>query len=102
MKKITQQCGQVTFQTDRAYHLAYFLVESSSEEGQKALYGVRVEKSKIEGTEKIMVEANEVEAISYSKELVEQMINILQKHMVTPMCLDEIVDDFISKQSMTG
>lgn len=80
--------------------LEYYLIASKTNlEEKETLYGIQI--AKYRRTEKEM--QKEVEAImglSYSRKLVEQMIICLMDHTVTPMCMLEIVDDYITKSML--
>lgn len=85
--KLENQMGMV---------LKYYLVEEpSKEDGEKEstkfLYGIKIEKQ-FGGT----VESEEVEALSYSKEVVLQLIHTLIECTVTPMTLVEVVDELVT------
>lgn len=74
--------------------LSYYLIEESSkvkDEQVNNLYGIRIQKQ-FGG----IVESEEVEALSYSKEVVLQLIETLMEFTVTPMTLVEVVDDLIT------
>ncbi|BCN30039.1 DUF6514 family protein [Anaeromicropila herbilytica] len=76
----------------RMMSLEYYLLEHVSEENkEKALYGVKITK-KIDD----YMESEEVDAISYSKEFVEQMIKQLMDNDVTPISMIEIIDEMIT------
>ncbi|WP_455716301.1 DUF6514 family protein [Anaerosporobacter sp.] len=85
--KLENQMGMV---------LKYYLVEEPSKEvGERDclnfLYGIKIEKQFGE-----IVESEEVEALSYSKEVVVQLIHTLIECTVTPMTLVEVVDDLVT------
>lgn len=76
--------------------LKYYLVEEASKEREELdcsnfLYGIKIEKQ-FGG----IVESEEVEALSYSKEVVLQLIHTLIECTVTPMTLVEVVDELIT------
>jgi uncharacterized protein (DUF2267 family) len=76
--------------------LKYYLVEGpSKEQGDMDrsifLYGIKIEKQFGR-----IVESEEVEALSYSKEVVLQLIQKLIECTVTPITLVEVVDELIT------
>ena len=86
----------VTLEDQREMVLNYYLIEEPSKENgvmnsSKYLYGIKIEKQ-FGG----IVESEEVEALSYSKEVVLQLISTLMECTVTPMTLIEVVDELIT------
>lgn len=83
----------VELEDQREMVLNYYLIEKPSKANgdMNYLYGIKIEKQ-FGG----IVESEEVEAISYSKEVVLQLINTLMECTVTPMTLVEVVDDLIT------
>lgn len=83
----------VELEDQREMVLNYYLIEEPSKANgdMNYLYGIKIEKQ-FGG----IVESEEVEAISYSKEVVLQLINTLMECTVTPMTLVEVVDDLIT------
>lgn len=76
--------------------LEYYLTASKwNPEEKETLYGIKIVKYQFENRE---VEA--LKGISYSKKFVEQMISCLMDHTVTPICMLEVVDDYITKELM--
>lgn len=75
--------------------LGYYLIKEPSkvvnDEDVNNLYGIRIQKQ-FGG----IVESEEVQALSYSKEVVLQLIETLMEYTVTPMTLVEVVDDLIT------
>ncbi|WP_167955020.1 DUF6514 family protein [Anaerosporobacter faecicola] len=87
---------KVELEDQREMVLLYYLIEEPSKEmsgkdGSSFLYGIKIEKQ-FGG----IVESEEVEALSYSKEVVMQLINTLMECTVTPLTLIEVVDDLIT------
>lgn len=72
----------------QTFELEYYLTEEISKSYRRPLYGIQVKKI-FEGKE----ELESTGAISYSKELVTQMIRDLCRNTVTPMTLVEVVDE---------
>lgn len=85
---------QVLVDDEKMMILSYYLIEESSkvkDEQVNNLYGIRIQKQ-FGG----IVESEEVEALSYSKEVVLQLIETLMEFTVTPMTLVEVVDELIT------
>lgn len=90
--KILKGKKTITLEDNRTMDLEYYLLENSTDIGKdKALYGVKITK-----TIGDYIESEEVDAISYSKEFVEQMIQQLMDNDVTPISMIEIVDEMIT------
>lgn len=83
----------VELEDQREMVLKYFIIEelSKAKGDMDYLYGIKIEKQ-FGG----IVESEEVEALSYSKEVVLQLINTLMECTVTPMTLVEVVDELIT------
>ena len=86
----------VELEDQREMVLNYYLIEEPSKangdmNSMNFLYGIKIEKQ-FGG----IVESEEVEALSYSKEVVLQLINTLMECTVTPMTLIEVVDELIT------
>ena len=83
----------VELEDQREMVLNYYLIEEPSKANgdMNYLYGIKIEKQ-FGG----IVESEEVEALSYLKEFVLQLINTLMEYTVTPMTLVEVVDDLIT------
>lgn len=79
----------VKLDDERFMELQYFLLEKNSvEEEEKMLYGIKIVK-RID----TCIESEEVQAISYSKNFVKQLIKKLVDNEVTPISMIEILDD---------
>lgn len=78
--------------------LDYFLTEM--EGSANKIYGICIEKSNKDQKASSFIESKMVQAISHSKNMVEKMINVLVRNQVTPLALEEIVDDMITIESM--
>lgn len=83
----------VELEDQREMVLNYYLIEEPSKANgdMNYLYGIKIEKQ-FGG----IVESEEVEALSYLKEFVLQLIDTLMECTVTPMTLVEVVDDLIT------
>ncbi len=83
----------VELEDQREMVLNYYLIEEPSKANgdMNYLYGIKIEKQ-FGG----IVELEEVEALSYLKEFVLQLIDTLMECTVTPMALVEVVDDLIT------
>lgn len=80
----------VQLEDNRVMDLAYYLLENPREDNT-VLYGIKITKTIDEYTE-----SEEVDAISYSKEFVQQIIQTLMKNEVTPISMIEIIDEIIT------
>lgn len=83
----------VELEDQREMVLNYYSIEETSKANgdMNYLYGIKIEKQ-FGG----IVESDEVEALSYSKEIVLELINTLMECTVTPMTLVEVVDELIT------
>ncbi|NLZ80964.1 MAG: hypothetical protein GX913_04075 [Clostridiales bacterium] len=80
--------------------LEYYLVATKSKiEEKETLYGIQIIKCQREERE-MQKEVEAITGISYSRKLVEQIITSLMDNTVTPMCMLEIVDDYIAREMM--
>jgi len=75
--------------------LEYYKVKN--EYNKQAVYGIEVVKReyKIEG---VNMEVNNVIGVSDSINRVEEIIDKLKKHKVTPVCLNDVVEDILYEQ----
>lgn len=74
--------------------LNYYLLETVKKGNKDStLYGIQIEKK--DGGD-LEVESSGV--ISYSKEIVRQMIHKLMEHTVTPIVMLDIVEDMITEE----
>lgn len=80
--------------------LEYYLTVIKSDFDEiDAIYGIQLVKCKRTG-KRIEKEMETIKRLSYSKKLVEQIIVCLMDNTVTPICMLEIVDEYISKEMM--
>lgn len=96
MKQITLIGEKEVIVEDGSMQLEYYLIQESSvskESDMKSIYGIKIMK-KLGGA----VESEEVKGISYSKEVVMQLIDTLMKFTVTPMTMVEVLDDLITER----
>lgn len=74
--------------------LSYYLTECRKKENKdNILYGIQIEKNDSGNTE---IESSG--CISYSKEIVLQMIHKLMENTVTPITMLYIIDDFVTEE----
>lgn len=74
--------------------LSYYLTECRKKENKDStLYGIQIEKR-----DSGNVEIESSGCITYSKEIVLQMIHKLMENTVTPITLLYIIDDFVTKE----
>ena len=86
----------VVSQQNQRIRLEYYLVEELRDASGIYLYGILIkretkEKGKIERIQAVG------KAISYSKEYVEKMIRIFMKNTVTPISMEELIDEYVSQ-----
>ena len=88
----------VKYGKNKSMKLMYYFVEEYRGHNYKnPLYGIRIVKcTKQKG--KLVKEQEYTGPVSYSKELVWQMMEKMMGNLVTPYSMLEIVDDFITKE----
>lgn len=76
----------------------YFLTETKQfyKDKIKSVYGIKVI-SKVITRNETYYEVESVINISYSKKLVLKLLDQLAKHIVTPVCLIEIIDELMTE-----
>lgn len=82
---------EVTLEDDRLMRLEYSLTENKSIDNDEPYYGVEIIRYLDED-----LDVDEVSGISYSKDKVKSLIQILFQHVVTPISMVEIIDDLIT------
>jgi len=75
--------------------LEYYRVKN--EHNNKAVYGIEVVKKEYK-KEGVNVEASNITNVTNSKNKAEEIINCLKKHKVTPVCLNDVVEDILYEQ----
>ena len=91
---------QLFDQNNDSILLKYYLLEEKSRDRKKN-YGILVEKCHVAEDGQYHVEEKEkIPAISESREFVMEAIGKLRDHQITPMCVEEIVDDLVTMESM--
>lgn len=84
--------NELTLEDESRMKLDYCLTERYSEtEESKPYYGIRITKHLGDD-----VEYEEVTGLSYSREKVEDVLQILFRYEVTPISMVEIVDDLVT------
>lgn len=78
--------------------LDYFLTEVKGSTDN--IYGICIEKRVENQTPDSYIESKIVQAISYSRDIVEKMIDVLIRNQVTPLALEQVVDDMITIESI--
>lgn len=93
MKKLYLEGSRhIQVSAERQFELEYYLVEEpSAEPFGSCLYSIQVWK-----TEKDQIVMEETGSISYSRDVVRQMIRMLIDNCVTPMSVLEVVDDLVT------
>lgn len=80
--------------------LEYYLTASNGNfEENETLYGIQIVKYQRKERE-IQKEVEMISGISYSRKLVEQMITCLMDNTVTPICMMEISDEYITREML--
>ena len=89
----------VVSQQEQKIRLEYYLIEERRDVGDIALYGMLIKReSRVEGRIEKMQGAGK--AISYSREYVERMIQLFMKNAVTPLTMEELIDEYISREGL--
>ena len=92
MKKSHLQERQTIESEGGFLELEYYLVEEETK--SQAIYGIGVKKKhSFQG--KLRFENEETGGLSAKKETVLQLIEMLARNYITPMCLNEVVDDYL-------
>lgn len=86
--------NEVELEDNKKMKLDYILTEVSGMGSTKPYYGIHITKCQDD-----MIEADEINGISYSKEKVVSMIEKLYKYEVTPISMVEIIDDLVTLES---
>ena len=73
---------------------------TKEEDDEKTIYGIEVVKKEYK-EDGIDVEANNVTNLSNNTNRIEEIINTLKKHKVTPMCLNDVVEDILYTNEVT-
>ena len=86
-------CNEVLLEDARVMKLDYSLIEKNSEENlNTSLYGIRITKHLDN-----LVEADEVNGISTSRDMVVSIIKKLCQFQVSPISMVEIVDELVTQ-----
>lgn len=92
--------GERCFESEdkRSIDLFYYLIEDYRDAAiDTPLYGIQITK-RMKDLNGVIQEKETASAITYSEGLAKQIIYRLMDHMVTPMCLLEIVDDMVTQE----
>lgn len=87
--------NEVTLDDDKKIQLEYNLTENRGLDNGEPYYGIQIIKY---GDENLEME--EIRGVSYSKDKVKTIIQILFHHVVTPISMVEIVDDLITLEAV--
>lgn len=80
--------------------LKYYLLEEKGR-NHRSNYGIKVEKCHVaEDGQYHVVEKEAIPGISQSREFVEDALEKLQSHRITPMCAEEVIDDLVTLESL--
>jgi len=80
---------------DNRIELEYY--RTKNEHNRKIIYGIEVIKKEYKEKE-INIESNNINNISDSINMVEGIIDTLKKHKVTPICLNDVVEDIMYQE----
>lgn len=75
--------------------LEYFMLENSSSDSRLRTYGIGIRK--IQNGEE---ETEQVEKVTESESKARKWLSILMRNQVTPLCLAETLDDFITAEGV--
>ena len=78
---------------DREMVLEYYMLEDTDEDSQTVTYGAMIRKTD-EGREEIET----VKGITHSKEVIHELTELLLKHIVTPVAMVDIIDDYVTEK----
>jgi hypothetical protein len=83
--------------------LYYFITEIDQYIADRLIpiYGIKIV-NKIKEEEKIHYEIETVKKLSYSKDLVQRLSEKLMKHLITPLCMIEIIDELMSELELSS
>lgn len=88
-------------QQEQRIRLEYYLVEETRDVSGISLYGMMIKKEmRTEG--KIERTQASGKAISYSRDYVERMIQLFMKNAVTPLTMDELIDEYVSGEGISA
>jgi len=88
-------------QQEQRIRLEYYLVEETRDVSGISLYGMMIKKEmRTEG--KIERTQASGKAISYSRYYVERMIQLFMKNAVTPLTMDELIDEYVSREGISA
>jgi len=86
-------------ETNKKIELEYYEIENSdyNNSAQEKVYGISIVKKEYKGNE-INFENNTVEKISTNRSKVTNLINILMNYKVTPIALEDVLDDLLKQK----
>lgn len=88
-------------QQQQRIHLEYYLVEEARDTSGIYLYGIMIKReTRVEGRIERMHSVSK--AISYSREYVERMLQIFIRNAVTPMSMEELIDEYVSREGLSA
>lgn len=83
--------NEVSLDDDRMMRLEYNLTEKRSTDNDEPYYGIQIIRYLDDN-----LDMEEISGISYSKDKVKSITEILFQHVVTPISMVEIIDDLIT------
>lgn len=81
--------------------LEYYMTEETRDVYGVSLYGILIKKETREGN-LVTREQGRENAITYSRAWIEKLIQILIRNTVTPMTMEEIIDEYITKEGLSA
>lgn len=81
--------------------LEYNIIEEKRDLCGASLYGILI-KMEIKEKGLLKKEQGGAKAISYSRNWVEKLVRIFLKNTVTPMCMDELIDEYITREGLSA
>lgn len=83
----------VSIVPEREMVLEYFVLKDVDEMSQTATYGAKIRKAD-DGKD----ETETVTGITHSNEVITDLVNLLLEHIVTPISLVDIIDDYVTEK----
>ncbi|TCT14306.1 hypothetical protein EDC18_106104 [Natranaerovirga pectinivora] len=89
---------KIALEKDKKLEIEYYITENNQYIAEQLInvYGIKII-NKIYDKGNIYYEVESVKKISYSKDLIQRLLSKLINHLVTPVCMIEIIDELISE-----
>lgn len=98
MYKMFLHGSKVVELENKAYQLDYYVTEMNQyiSDQELQIYGIKIV-NKVTEENRNYYDVEEIKNISYSKAYVQKLIDQLIEHLVTPICMIEIVDGLMTE-----